>query len=770
MKNRLLVGCLIVSFLFCCNIYAQTNEMVKQKPQRAISIIKVKGNKAISSTTILSKIKSKPGDTFSQELLNADLKRLFSLGFFTDISIEVDDYEVGITVTFVVIEKPLVSEIIFSGNKVLRDAKLKKEIKTTENEMLDESRLNRDIEELKTLYRTKGYHLVGINYRLEEDKEENTVKVIVAINEKTKVKIKNIVFVGNNNLASKNLQKVMATRPDSLFTSGYFKEDVFETDLEKIRALYETHGFLDVVIDHSVEYDKEKRRMDLTITVDEGKKYIVGDILISGNYVFSDSDIKSKLKLVSDETFSQIALREDVLSVQQFYYQKGYMLADVDGSSTLNPASGKIDISYKVNENELVYIDKIIIKGNSKTRDIVIRRELRAYPGDRFDGDKLRRSKERLYNLGFFEEVTLDTESGSSPNKQNLVVTVKETKTGEFSFGGGFSSIEKMVGFISVTQKNFDLLNFPTFTGDGQQLKLSGHFGTIRKNYELSWTEPWIFDFPLLFGFDLYQRARSRETGLGYGYNEERNGGDIRFGKEFTDYFRGDLMYIMEEVNISNISEDASGDLKEEEGENNLRKMVLALAYDTRDNIFSPKRGYLITNSFEGAGGYFGGDKDFTKYIGATAVYFNPIKKHVLEFRGRVGVADAFDDSTKVPVYERFYAGGATTIRGYRERRIGPKDQVSNDPIGGEALIIGNVEYTFPLYEKVLKGAVFYDVGNVWANREDITSGDFKSGIGVGVRVSTPIGPVRLDFGYPLSDVEGEEQKGRFHFMLSQGF
>ncbi|MDD5449681.1 MAG: outer membrane protein assembly factor BamA [Candidatus Omnitrophica bacterium] len=748
----------------------EVTQAVAPVKQKTIAVIMVKGNKAISSATILSKIKSKPGDVFSQDQLNGDLKRLFSLGFFTDISIETEDTEGGVTVTFVVVERPLISQIVFTGNKALRADKLIKEIKSAENEMLDETKLKGDIEQIKTVYKKRGFQQVEARYELSLDKEKNTAKVTIIIDEKTRLKIKRIDFIGNKNILTKELRKSISTRPDGLFTSGYLKEDTLETDLEKLKYLYEARGFLDAKITHQIQYDPTGHWIVLRIEIDEGKKYVVGDITITGNKTFPEWEIRSRLTMVRSRPFSQTALRQDISNIQQFYYQKGYMLADVNGAPALDPQTGKINITYTIVENELIYIDKIRIKGNVKTKDVVIRRELRAYPGEKFDGDKLKRSKERLYNLGFFEEVIFNTEPGTAPNKQDLVVTVKETKTGEFSFGGGFSSVEQLVGFVSVTQKNFDLFNFPTFTGDGQQLRLVGEFGTIRKNYELSWTEPWILDMPLLFGIDAYNRTRLRRTGLGYGFDEVRQGGDLRFGKEITEYLTGTAMYILEDVDISDVSPDASSDLIAEEGKNRISKAVFGLTQDRRDNIYNPGRGYLVSGSAEYASSFLSGDKEFTKYTSTAELYFTHFEKLVLELHGRAGIADAFGNSTKVPIYERFYAGGSGTIRGYRERRIGPKDPNSNDPIGGEAMLIGNVEYTFPIYEQILKGAVFYDIGNVWAKWDDFGNGSFKSGVGVGVRVKTPIGPLRLDFGYPLSKVEGEKKTGRFHFTVSQGF
>ena len=347
---------------------------------------------------------------------------------------------------------------------------------------------------------------------------------------------------------------------------------------------------------------------------------------------------------------------------------------------------------------------------------------------------------------------------------------MKETKTGEFSFGGGYSSVDEFIGFAQITQKNFDLLNFPYFTGDGQSLAIRAELGTVRSNYDVSWTEPWIFDYPVSFGLDGYRRTHFRRTHVGYGYEEVRTGGDARLGKEFMEYFRSDLMYKLENVGISNIADAATQDLKDEEGDNWISSIVLGTQFDNRDNVYSPTRGIIAGISLENAGGPIMGDKDFLKGFLWTNLYFSPIKNIVFEIKGRAGLADSYSDTDKVPIYERFYAGGANTIRGYEERRVGPRDPASNDPVGGDSTLIGNIELSFPIYEKVIKGAIFYDIGNVWEDIGDFAQGSYKMGAGVGVRVKTPIGPVRLDWGYPLSDNNDDKKEGRFYFSMSHGF
>jgi len=401
------------------------------------------------------------------------------------------------------------------------------------------------------------------------------------------------------------------------------------------------------------------------------------------------------------------------------------------------------------------------------------------YPGDRFDGSKLRRSKERLTNLGYFEEVSYDTEETAEPAKKNLVVEVKETKTGAFSFGGGYSTVDQFVGFVEVEQKNFDWRNWPYFTGAGQSLKARASIGNLSNGFDLSFTEPWMFDYPVSFGFDLYRRTHTEDSESGYGYDEAVTGGDLRLGKELSEYLRADLTYRLDQIEISNPASGSSSALLKEVGTNVVSVISPSLTYDSRDNVFNTRKGNLFSAAFDFAG--LGGDKSYLKFFGRASRYFPMPRGAVLEVRGRLGLAEPYGNTTDMPIYERFFAGGAYTIRGYEERKVGPVDPASNQPLGGASMLVGNIEYTYPLFS-FLRVAAFYDVGNVWEKAGDIFSnknaygvantGGFKSGFGLGLRINTPIGPIMLDYGIPMNKTGGEDTKksGRFHFSASHGF
>lgn len=751
---------------------APASEAAPVKPvvEETVKGVYIVGNKTVSSSLILSKVKTKPQDAYKKSTVDEDIKRIYGLGYFSDVKAEVKEFADGLEVVFIVVEKPPIGQIIFAGNKNIRDERLKKELKVKQDEILDERQLKEGIKAIRELYYRKGFTHSKVDYAIRLDPITNKAVVTIMVDEGKRVKIRKITFEGNRAFKSGALLKLMATRTAWWFIrSGVFNEDAFDADLDKLRAFYESNGYLDAKFEPELTYDESGKFLYINIKIDEGNKYLVNSVAISGNAVIPEKDLRKALKMTVGKAFSQEGLRNDADTMQGLYFEKGYIYAAVKPETSIDVEASNIDVKYTITENELTFVDKVEIRGNVRTKDKVIRREIRLRPGQPFDGKKLQRSKERLYNLGYFEDITFDTEKSTEPNKANLIVDVKETKTGELSFGGGFSTVDKLVGFVQVTQRNFDIMNFPTFTGGGQQLILRAELGSVRRDYQLSFTDPWIFDYPYLFGFDLYQNTHLKSPKVGYGYNERRRGGDIRLGKEFDDYDRADLIYRLEEVRISDVDAEALNDLKKEQGTNNISSLGLGLTRDTRDSAFSPTKGYFMYGSVEGAGGPFQGDKDFIKWYGSSAIFFSPIEKQVLQISARVGAVGAYGDSDTVPIYERFFAGGADSVRGYKERSLGPKDPATNDPLGGEAMVVGSAEYTFPVVE-FLKGAVFFDVGNVWEKEGDLGQGGYRYSTGAGVRVKTPVGPVKLDYGFPLKTDPGEKKRGRFHFSLSRAF
>jgi outer membrane protein insertion porin family len=760
----------------------------KQAPRvlKNVTAIEVQGNKSISTNVVISKMKTRIGSVYQENIVSDDLKRLYLLGFFSDIKIDTQDYKDGLKVILIVVERPIIEQINFSGINLItiKDEKLKLQLKSRETQYLDYPNLAEDVRILKKMYEKMGYSQADVSYKVDLNTQTNKAKIYFTVIEGRKVRIKDIIIQGNESFPGGRILKLLKTKRAWFLNAGVLKEEVLKEDIQRVVSFYQREGFSDVAVEYEVNPAINKAYLlYITIKVVEGKKYLVGSVIIKGNRGISEKELLSRLTdCIPGKVFSQEAMKRDTTNMQGLYFDRGYISARVQESTVVNPDSGRVDITYGIIENQIIYVDKIKIRGNIKTKDLVIRREIRIHPGEKFDGEKLRRSKERLTNLGFFEEINYDTEETQEPDKKNLVVDVKESKTGAFSFGGGYSTVDQLVGFVEIEQKNFDWKNWPYFTGAGQNLKLRASIGNLSNGFDLSFTEPWMFDYPVSFGFDLYRRTHDRNSDTGYGYDETVTGGDLRLGKEMSEYLRANIVYRLDQIDISNPSASASNDLKAEVGKNMISVISPGLTYDSRDNVFDTRRGDVLSASFDFAGGPIGGDKNYWKFFGRASHYFPMPFGSVLEIRGRLGLADSYSGTAKIPIYERFFAGGAYTIRGYEERKVGPVDPSSHDPLGGESMVVGNIEYTYPLFS-FLKVAAFYDVGNVWEKLGDIfsskdannvpNSGGFKSGVGLGVRVNTPIGPIMLDYGIPMNKESGASTKksgGRFHFSASHGF
>ncbi len=771
MKNRifLTIAVLFLIVAFFCDLSWAGG--ISSDTERIVDI-KIRGNYSISTATILNKLKLKKGDVFDESAINTELKRLYATGYFSDVFIETEERAEGVAVTFTVVEKPVIDKIEFRGNTRIKSPHLLKKLSIKEGDLLDFNILSQDVAQIRTHYVEQGFSSVEVDYKIEPDRDTGKATVVFLIDEGYSVRIKTITIEGNENIPSNEIKKYMATKTQWWFIrKGAFDEEKFQADLDRIRNVYRSKGFLDARVGSKMDYSADGKDMYLSVIVDEGKRYMVGDIEIQGQLAFPGKEIYDRITIKSEKPFDYNKIRESVENIRAFYYDRGYMNAEIDLQRKYNSATDRMDLLYDIQAHDEVYVGKINILGNTKTKDKVVRRELRMYPGEKYDGDTLKRSKERIYNLGFFEDVYFETVPTAEDNVKDLNVSVKETKTGEFSFGGGYSSVEAFIGFVQIKQRNFDILNFPTFTGSGQDLTVRAEIGSAKTNYLLSWTDPWIFDYPFLFGFDVYRQEHNRYGLSGYGYDEIRTGGDLKLGKEITDNLSTGLIYNLEEVKISDIPSNATEDLRKEEGENLISRLTWNLGYDGRDNKYSPKKGWVGGVSLENAGGFIGGDKDFFKGYIHASYYHSIITDLVLELKGRSGMVGEYGDSDEVPIYERFFAGGATTIRGYKQRGIGPRDRGTNTSLGGNALAIGNVELTYPVFKNLIKAAVFYDVGNVWKEAGDMfTTSGYKQGAGVGVRVKTPIGPVKLDYGYPLNDNYDDEKKGQFYFSVSHGF
>lgn len=741
------------------------SEPVPEKP-KIILEVRVRGNQIISTGTILNQMKTRKGGPLFQEDVNEDLKRLYKTGYFRDIRMEVEEEAGGYRLNVIVEEKPIIRQIVLDGLVTFKEDAIRKDLKILEGQILDEKALKEGVEAIRKKYRTKGFKFVEVESEVDVNTRTKEATVLIHILEGEKFKIKEILLEGVQAFKPKKIYKLMKTKKDTWITSGVFNEEKFQKDLDRIQLFYQQEGYLDIKVAPKFEYDRTHRKIRITLQMEEGRHYVTGEIKIQGAQLFPESEIWQSLEMLPGTTYSQYYLSLDMDRMRKYYFERGYVDARIIPDIQLNRGTGKVDVVYKISEGDLYFVDKVVVRGNTKTKDMVIRRELRIRPGEKIDGEKIQKSTQRLENLDFFEEVTYDMEPGSASNRKDLIFRVKEKRTGELSFGGGVSSIDKFVGFGEISQKNFDLLRFPRFTGGGQKLSLRARVGTISQNFDLSFEEPYFLGRRISLGVDAFNSRRDNEN---VDFDEDRLGFGVTFGKALSDVFRLGTGYILERVKLDNISSDAAQVVRDFEGSTLLSRWRLFQSWDTRNNIINPSKGLLLSFSEELIGSILGGDEDFYIFSSNYTQYWSLFKKHVIEFRLRLATSQSFGGSDTVPVFDRFFAGGLGTVRGYNFRRVGPLE--GGDAIGGKTLAITNLEYTFPLpYIDLIKGTAFIDVGQIHPKSYRFNFSDFAISVGPGIKIKTPVGPLAFYYGLPIANRDTEDRNGRFEFSLSHGF
>lgn len=739
--------------------------------EKKVTQIKVLGNIRVSKSSVLNKIKTQEGDYFDPKTTSEDIGRIFQMGYFSNVKIDVKEEDAGVVVFFILTERPFLEKIKLKGNAKLKTPYILKKLSSKEGEILNEKDAVFDVEVIKELYLKKGFVDTQVEYKISEDSVTNKAILTFVIDEGGKKRIKEIKFTGVNSFKPKKLKKYMQTKEKSIFNSGKFEQSVFDNDLDTIKAFYYSQGYLDVDIVDVKQSLRHGKNIYLDIVVEEGNLYKVDNINIKGSLVFPESKIADRITIKEGDIFRPGNLSKDVESLRDFYWEKGYISVKIAPETAVNRADSTLDVNLEIVANEMVYVNEIKIVGNKKTKDKVIRREFNVYPGEVFNGVKIKRTLQRLQNMGYFTKVDKVIASTDDPAKKDLIVEVEEAKTGEIGFGAGYSSVDNFIGFVEIAQTNFDYKNFPYFTGGGQKLRLRSEFGRYRTDFILSYTQPWLFDQRLAFGFDLYRKETSYSAN---DWDEQRTGFNIRVGKPIGEFSRADLTYTFEKVDISDMSDDAGDFIRSQEGESDVSKVALRLTRDTRNSIFMPTHGNKLQSIFEYAG--VGGDVDYYKIIGVydqfihLGDFFDMLDQHVLEFYLRAGVVSEHGDSTDVPLFDRFFlGGGAPNMRGFDFRDISPRDE-NNESIGGKTSGHAMLEYTFPLISSV-RGALFCDAGNVFLKDFDYDFGDINVALGFGLKIQLPIGPIRLDYGIPVvKDKDNEDASGRFTFNIGTTF
>jgi len=712
-----------------------------------IAKVLVAGNKRIEADAIKRNIKTKPGDVYIAKSLSQDLKDVYSMGYFEDIRIDAEDSPQGKIITFRVTEKASIRIIRFQGNKIYKDEEIKENLSIRTGSILNIFKVRSNIKRIEELYKEKNYHNVKVTYTINQ-LENNQADLEFVIQEGENILIKHIIFEGNNAYTDKELKKMMQTSEKGFFSwmtsSGELNRENLKQDIAKLSAFYYNNGYIQARIgEPQVEFRED--RIDITIKIDEGPRFKVSKVDITGDLILSEEELKEKLKITKETYYNREIVRNDVLALTDLYSDEGYAYAEINPRIDKNFDELTVDITYVVAKGNQVYFENIIIGGNKKTRDKVIRRELKVYEQELFSGKGLKRSVRNLYRLDYFEDIKVDTVKGSSDDKMILKIDVTEKPTGTFSFGAGYSTTENVFGMASISQNNL--------FGRGQILSVDAQLGGRTTLYRLNFTEPWLFDIPLSARLDLYDWETDYDT-----YDKNSQGGGVRFSYPVWDFVRAYIGYNYELADIENIEDDASQSIKDLEGENLTSSIITSLVYDSRNRRFNPTEGSRHSISVEYAG--LGGDVTFTKYLGETGWYIPVFKDIVTFLHGEIGYVQK-NSGGILPDYERFYLGGLNSLRGYDWRDVYVLDE-NGDEIGGDKFVQFNAELIFPLLKKQgVVGLLFYDTGNVYNDDESIDLGDLRQTAGFGFRWYSPMGPIRLERGYVI-DSEGSGAQWEF--------
>ncbi len=747
MNKKIILLLLVLLFVFLHNSIAGQ-----------IGEITIEGNNIVPAKEIEKKISLKKGDIYDPAKAGDDLSAIYDMEKFDDVSVFLHELSSDtVRVIYRVEEKPVVEKIEFKGNEKIKSKKLSKKIELKKGEFFDEFIMQDDVNKIEEFYIEDGYAECRVEAYKTIDQQSNSVVVTLYVNEGNRIKVKEINLVGVIKEKHKKVIKQIKTKAGKVF------KNQLNEDLENIKTLYKNMGYMNIEVeDPLITYDPFYEFMYITIFISEGNKYLINNISFTGNEKITNDRLREVIGIKKGVLYSEEKLNYTMFSIQELYGLDGYIKMSVIPNYIYDDTNQKLNIEFDIFEGPKVYVRNIYIDGNYVTRDYVIEREFKVKEGEPFNLKKVRRTQGQIFKLGFFSDVQIEMLPTGAPDKTDLVFIVEEQKTGMASVGAGYSSVDKLVGTVKISQDNL--------FGRGQKISALWEFGTgetKKQNYRIDFTEPYLFNTPTPFGASIYNLIRRRYY-KDYGYSELRRGGSLSLGRHFTDEFSSFLKYSLEQVKIYNINTAIKDEL--EESKDTTSSITPSLSYDKRDYPFDPSTGYLLKASNQIAGGIFGGDRDFIKFE-FQGTYFQPVFWRIVGVLNVVtGAVSEYSDSDDVPIYERFNVGGAETIRGYDYWEIGP-------PEGGKHKVVINAEIKFPIVSEkkqtILQGAFFYDIGSAWNNSKDITMkaglGDdkLKRGYGFGIRFKTRVFPIRLDWGY---GIDKRPKDSQWYFTLGDIF
>jgi len=739
-KFRTLSFILLLAVLFSFSVSAQ-------EPEKIIKI-NITGNEKIDTGFIMNSIKIKENEPYNLDKIRDDMKNIYKTGFFNDVQIDVQDTEKGKVVTFVVIERLPVKAIFISGNKKIKTADLKDKLKVKTGSVLNIEKIKESMYEIRKHYASQGYYAANVSYEIDyENDYEATLKFL--IDEPEKAFVKKISFTGNKIFKENLLKGYMSTKEKGILSwftnSGVLDEDVLNDDRKNIEAFYSDNGYVRAKVEIPViKISDNKKSIEITIPIEEGNLYKIGSLDFNGDVLLSNEEMLSKMKGKPGSIFKSSVFHKDVLTITDIYQDKGYAFCDVSPQTMINDDTRNVDITFNISKGREIFFHRINILGNTRTRDKVIRRELKLAEGDRFSATNINKSKKRLKNTTFFKETDFKIVKTDEPDKVNLDIAVEEKPTGTLNLGIGYSTYDRVILTGSISQDNF--------LGTGRKLSLVASLGAFTQEFQFSYLEPYIFDLNMAAGINLFNYKRIMDT-----YDYKKQGGSISLIRPLTDDVKGSIRYRLENVDVSNIDASATSYIVQQAGTKLTSSFTFALSKNTIDDILNPHVGVNSEASLEVAGGPFGGDNSFYRAVVFYGQYI-PAGFWDSEFfiKGTVGTIRPYGGK-KIPVYENFFIGGLNTVRGFKYGEAGPKD-TDDEVIGGRNALYFNTEWIFPIYKPVgLKGVIFYDAGAGFDDSKGFMLQDYmKASAGFGIRWFSPIGPIRLEIGFNLFPKNGE--------------
>jgi outer membrane protein insertion porin family len=733
---------------------------------KPVKEVKIVGNQRANSNTVLFYIHTKPGESYSVKKTREDIRRIYDLGYFDDIQLDVVEEADGLILTYRLKEKPFVKSVELEGVTEIPKNDMELFIKLKKGTFFQKHLVKKDIKLIKKKYRKKGFYFTEIEPVI-KDAGNNQVDVTYRIDEKEKIKVSRVEFRGNEHFKDYELSAEIETQAVGFWSflaeSGNFEREILKTDLLRLESRYRDEGFMRAILEEPrVEVDKEKGMIIVAFVVHEGDQYFVRKITAEDDYVHTSEEILEEVTLKEGAPFNQSLFRSNLFAVTEMYVDKGYAYANPIPKIDADDETKMVDIHVKVDPGHRVYIGRIKITGNEKTADNVIRREFRLHEGEMFSGSKMRRTRERLFNLGFFDDVKIEQKSGSLPELMDLDIDVIERPTGNVRAGLGYSSFEKVLIQAEITESNF--------LGKGYRLSVGVESSSLRDDYFINFTNPRFMDRDILLGFKAYARQSNFIS-----YDLRATGGGVNVGRGIGEFTSVRLGYEYETVRVNiDATVDPDSFLGRQAGTWSTSAVRPTIVKDKRDSFFDPTKGYRLLVETKIAGGPLGGDRNFYKIKLEGSKYYPLPLGFVFMVRSQARYAAGYGGK-ELPFFEHYYIGGIGSLRGFSYLEVGPMDD-NGDAIGGDSSLLFNFELSYD-FSKAIKGLVFYDRGQVYGSQGDLfktTSNRFdiekmRHAIGFGLRFVTPAMPISLAWGFKLDQKE-DETSMEFHFTIGTFF